>query len=45
MARTEYIRFTVIWNFFEIQICLARFDSFEISTLVMRIILTMANIV
>ena len=95
MARTEYIRFTVIWNFrnsnlfctfwffrnfyspdahhanhgkqrvkhhfrhgadsvymkysdfklFEITVCFTHFDFFEISTLVMRMMLTMANIV
>ena len=44
IAPTVYIRFTVIWNF-EIQICFARFDFFEISTPLMRIMLTMANIV
>ena len=95
MVRTEYIRFTVIWNFrnsnlfctfwffrnfyspdahhanhgkqrvnhhfrhgadsvykkysdfklFEITVCFTHFDFFETSTLVMRMMLTMANIV
>ena len=44
MAHTVYIRLPVISKF-EIAICFAHFDNFEISTPVMRIMLTMANIV
>ena len=35
----------IVLNLFEIAVCFAHFDLFEISTLVRRIILTMANIV
>ena len=45
MARTVYIRFKVFLKLFEIAVCFAHFDFFEISTPVMRIMLTMANIV
>ena len=34
-----------VFKFFEIAVCSAHFDYFEISTPVMRIMLTMANIV
>ena len=45
MALTVYKRFTVFFKLFEIALCSARFDIFEITTPVMRIMLTMANIV
>ena len=34
-----------VFKLFEFAVCFAHFDFFEISTLVMRIMLTMANIV
>ena len=45
MAPTVYKRFTVFFKLFEIAVCFAHFDFFEISTPVMRIMLSMANIV
>ena len=45
MAHTVYVRFTVLSNFSKLQFFSARLDYFEISTLVMRNMLTMANIV
>ena len=45
MAHTEYMRFTVFFKLFEIAVCCIHFDSFEIITTVMQIMLTMANIV
>ena len=45
IAHTVYIRFTLFSNFSKLQFCSAHFDFFEISTPVMRIMLTMANIV
>ena len=45
MALTVYKRFTVFFKLFEIPVCFAHFDFFEISTPVMRIMLTMANTV
>ena len=40
MAHTVYIRFTVFSNFSKLLVCFAHFDFFEISTPVMRIMLT-----
>ena len=45
MAPTVYKRFTVFFKLFEIAVCFAHFDFFEISTPVMRIMLSMANMV
>ena len=45
MAHTVYIRFTVFSNFLQIAVCSAHLDYFEISTPVIRIMLTMVNIV
>ena len=45
MAHTVYIRFIVFFKLFEIAVCCEHFDIFEIITTVMRIMLTMANIV
>ena len=45
MAHTVYIRFTVFFKLFEIAVCSAYFDFFEITAPVMRIMLTMASIV
>ena len=45
MAHTVYKRFTVFFKLFEIAVRFAHFDFFEISTPVMRIMLTMANTV
>ena len=45
MTHKVYIRFTVFFKLFEIPVCFAHFDFFEISTPVMRIKLTMANTV
>ena len=45
MAHTVYKRFTVFFKIFEIPVCFAHFDFFEISTPVMRIVLTIANTV
>ena len=45
IAHTVYIRFTLFSNFSKLQFVFSHFDFFEISTLVMRIMLTMANVV
>ena len=45
MAHTMYVRFTVFSNFSKLLFVLHIFDFFEITTPVMRIMLTMANIV
>ena len=45
MAHTVYLRFTVFFKLFDFAICCAHFHFFEITSAVMRIILTMANIV
>ena len=47
IPQTVYIRYTTFWNFskllFENAVCFAHFDFYEISTPVMRTMLTMAN--
>ena len=45
MALTVYKRFTMFCKLFEIALCSAHFDFFEITTPVMRIMFAMANIV
>ena len=45
MAHTVYTVFTVFSNFLNLQFVFANFDFFENSTPVIRITLTMANIV
>ena len=45
MAHTVNIRFAVFFKLLEIAVCSAPFDFFEITTPVIRIMLTMANIV
>ena len=45
MAHTVYIRFKVFWTFSKLLFVLLILTFFEITTPVMRIILTMANIV
>ena len=45
MAHTVYIRFTVFLKLFEIAVCSANYDFFEITAPLMRIMLTTANIV
>ena len=44
MAQTVYIKFTVFQTF-PFAVCFAHLEFFEISTPLMRIMLTMANIV
>ena len=44
MLHSVHMRFTVFSNFFEFAVCFAHFDFFEISTPLMRIMLTMTNI-
>ena len=45
MAHTVYIRFPGFFQTFRFAVCFAHFDFFAISTPVMRIMLTMTNIV
>ena len=49
IPQTVYIRYTTFWNFskllFENAVCFAHFGLYQISTPVMRTMVTMANIV
>ena len=49
IAKAVYIRSTVFWNFsklfFENPVCFAHFGFYQISTPVMRTMLTMVNVV
>ena len=45
MAHNSVYKIYTVFKLFEIADCSAHFDFFEISTPVMRIMLTMANIV
>ena len=44
IAHSVYMVYSV-FKLFQIAVCIAHFDFFEISTALMRIMLTMANIV
>ena len=45
MAHTVYKRLTMFLKLFEIPVCFAHFDFFEISAPVIRIVLTIASTV
>ena len=45
IAHSVYLRLTVFWNFSKLLFVFAHFGIFEISTPVMRIMLTMVNVV